>query len=271
MDYFSNRFDYKKEDFKDIVIREGAPQELRTFLLLIMLQHKTLKVCRKIICTATLEAPDPNNWSENDFMKEEVEQLLLRTEWYHIYDAIEMFAQSLDLLHYKDFETKVNSFFIKKGIGWQLKDKILEIRGNESFENILQNVEETLNEVNAPTSRNEIKEAIRDLSRRPNPEITGAIQHSVAALECLCREITNDRKLTLGQLIKSHPEIVPSPLNIVIDKIFGFSSEKGRHLKEGNAPSYEEAELIVHLSAALCSFLCKKNLSSTPIPYLPFS
>lgn len=78
-------------------------------------------------------------------------------------------------------------------------------------------------------------------------------------MECLCREITGEKKSTLGKLIKEHPNIVPSPLNKVISEIFGFSSEQGRHLREGGEPNYEEAELVVHLSASLCSYLCKKN------------
>ena len=112
------------------------------------------------------------------------------------------------------------------------------------------------------TSKTEIKEAIADLSRRPNPEVTGAVQHSLAALECLSREVIGNKKDTLGVLISKHPEIVPPPLDVAISKIFGFGSEQGRHLKEGHEPAYEEAELLVHLSASLCSYLCKKHIKS---------
>ena len=97
------------------------------------------------------------------------------------------------------------------------------------------------------------------MSKRPNPDITGSVQHSVAALECLCREISGDEKATLGKLINDNPDIVPRPLNNVVKEIFGFASEQGRHLKEGCAPNYEEAELIVYLSASLCTYLTKKN------------
>lgn len=101
------------------------------------------------------------------------------------------------------------------------------------------------------TSQSEIKEAITDLSRRPIPEITGSIQHSLAALECVCREVTRDKKATLGTLINDHPNIVPKPLDDAIKKIWG-ASEQGRH------PSYEEAELLVYLSASLCVYLTNK-------------
>ena len=100
------------------------------------------------------------------------------------------------------------------------------------------------------------------MSRRPTPDITGAIQHSLACLECVAREVTGDRNATLGELIKKHPNIVPKPLDSAIEKIWGFTSEQGRHLREGQAPEYLEAELVVELSSAIATYLGKK-LSGT--------
>ena len=77
--------------------------------------------------------------------------------------------------------------------------------------------------------------------------------------------MTGDKKDTLGTLMNKHPEIVPPPLNTAISKIFGFASEQGRHLQEGREPAYEEAELLVHLSASLCSYLCKKHIEVTEV------
>ena len=99
------------------------------------------------------------------------------------------------------------------------------------------------------------------MSKRPTPDITGSVQHSVVALECLCREITGEKSLTLGKLINTHSQIIPKPLDKVVSGLFGFASEQGRHLREGGAPDYEEAELVVHLSASLCTYLTKKNFS----------
>jgi len=103
----------------------------------------------------------------------------------------------------------LNDYFIEKGIGWKLSDWQIEVRGDADFEIALESARETLEKSNILTSANEIKEAIRDLSRRPNPEITGSIQHSVAALECLCRKVTGEQTMTLGKLIKENPQIVP--------------------------------------------------------------
>ena len=80
--------------------------------------------------------------------------------------------------------------------------------------------------------------------------------------QCVCREVTGIKNETLGTIIKNHPNIIPSPLDIAISKIFGFASEQWHHLKEGCEPKYEEAELLVHLSASICSYLCKKHIET---------
>ena len=112
-----------------------------------------------------------------------------------------------------------------------------------------------------PTVKNEIKEALTDLSRRPNPDITGAIQHSLASLECVCRVVSGDPKATLGDLIRRNPDIIPRPLDQAIEKIWGYASEQGRHLKEGKIPAYEEAELIVEITIAISIYLGKRLIA----------
>ena len=122
------------------------------------------------------------------------------------------------------------------------------------------------------TAKSEIKEAIKDLSRRPGPDVTGAIQHLLACLECVCREVTSDKKSTLGELIKKFPGVVPRPLDLAVEKIWGYTSEQGRHLREGQVPSYGEAELVVEVTAAISTYLGKKlsNVNIQTDDVLPF-
>ncbi len=241
-----------------ISIRNEAPVEFRLYLLQLMLQYEKLKKIRSCVCFVTKEAEDPGNWGENDFMKSEVQSILENCPWYRIYDIIEYFY-NISSINKDKFEKDVNEYFIEKGIGWKLVNGIIETRGDEAFEQKISETVQVLGKAKLITSHNEINEALKDMSKRPTPDITGSVQHSVAALECLCREITGDKKATLGKIIKDHPNIIPKPLDKVIGEIFGFASEKGRHLIEGKAPDYEEAELVVHLSASLCTYLAKKN------------
>jgi hypothetical protein len=243
----------------DITIRNDAPQALRDYLFLLMQKYEpSLKKIRKLVCLISMNSEDPNNWGENDFMKEEIQSILNDCHWNLIYDIIENFYSNLPTDKNKLFEKDINAYFINKGIGWKLINGAIITRGDSILENDLKEVGIILEEKGLHTSKMEITEAISDLSRRPKAEITGAIQHSLAALECVCREVTGDKKATLGTIINKNPTIVPSPLDEAIKKIWGFSSQHGRHLQEGNDPEYEEAELLVHLSASLCTYLGKK-------------
>jgi len=106
------------------------------------------------------------------------------------------------------------------------------------------------------TTAIELQEANSDLSRHP-PDLTGAIQHSLAALECVAREHCGDHA-TFGKLLERYPDLFPRPLDKGIEKVWGFASEMGRHLQEGRTPKKEEAELLVGLATTCCMYLARK-------------
>lgn len=241
-----------------IRVKSDAPREFRLYLLQLMLHYVGLKKLRSLVCFVTKDAEDPNNWGENDFMKNEVQSILENCPWNRIYDIIEYLYANIQKR--SEFEKIINEYFIEKGIGWKLVNGLIETRGDEAFEKKIKDVIDVLDKAQLNTSKNEIKEAIKDLSKRPKADVTGSVQHSVAALECVCREISGDKRATLGKIIKDNSGLVPKPLDDVITKVFGFASEQGRHLREGGTPNFEEAELVVHLSASLCTYLVKKNL-----------
>jgi hypothetical protein len=106
------------------------------------------------------------------------------------------------------------------------------------------------------TSAAELREAHTDLKRRP-PDLTGAVQHSLAALECVAREHCGDFA-TLGKLLERYADLFPKPLDKGIEKFWGFASEMGRHLREGRTPNSEEVELLVGLATVCCTYLIRK-------------
>ncbi len=243
----------------EITIRYDAQEDFRRYLFFVMQNYGLgLKRIREIVCLATKQAPDSNNWGENDFMKSEIEEKIVCCFWPYVYDLIEMFYDKLNVSEKKDFANSINEYFLIHGIGWKLCEGSIEYRGEDFFENDLKLAQDALKQRHLDDSKREIVEAIKDMSRKPDPDTTGAIQHSIAALECVCRKISGDEKDTLGDVIKKHPDLVPSPLNEAISKIWGFSSEQGRHLREGRTPKIDEAELLVHLSASICLYMSKK-------------
>lgn len=85
------------------------------------------------------------------------------------------------------FESELNHYFVENGIGWKLTAGRIEVRGDAIFEESIHRAEEHLQTSGFSTATNELREAIGDLSRPPAPDVTGAIQHSMAALEGVAR------------------------------------------------------------------------------------
>jgi hypothetical protein len=255
---FSKRHGHKPTEI-EIKVRNDAPQNLREFIIqLIYDLGYQPSLIRRSICRILRITPDRNNWTEYPNIDTEVNELLSNCEWYYVYDIIEYLWDEIDINRREEYQDELNDYFKVNGIGWKIEYGQIEIRGDNNFETTIINAETILNQANLQTAKTEIVEAIKDLSRRPDPDITGSIQHSLACLECVCREVAGDKKATLGELIKKFPNIVPKPLDTAIEKLWGFTSEQGRHLREGSSPNFEEAELVVIISSALSSYLGKK-------------
>jgi hypothetical protein len=160
--------------------------------------------------------------------------------------------------HAQSWEALINDYFLEAGVGWRLNDGQLEARGPEAFEASVDTARDALESAGLPTARQEIHEALRDLSRRPEPDLTGAVQHAMAALECTAREATADPRGTLGEIVKRHPDVLPRPLDDALSKMWGYASEMARHIREGRTPSRPEAELVVGVAASACTYLSSR-------------
>ncbi len=263
MDSFSKRHGFNQVTEADITIREDAPEDLRGFLIQLAYGHgfKPSKL-REVVCRVLRKQPDKGNWSEYPNIHGEVEELLFACAWYRVYDLIEKIIHDIGQYNYdhhvyNSFINEINDYFIENGIGWKIENGLIEFRGTEAFEVIVKSAQQTEHEAGHVTASRELHQAISDLSRRPHADVTGAIQHSMASLECVAREITGDRKANLGDIMKRHSDIVPKPLDEAISKAWGYASENGRHIREGREPSLKEAELVVGLCASLGSYLTK--------------
>lgn len=260
---FSDRHGYSELGKSEITVRNDAPEKLRGVVPVIAYGiGLSPKPMRRIICQILQERPDPSNWSEYPNIESEVQNLIDNCEWYEVYDIIEeiynVLSSSGRAIESEKFVGEINKFFVKNGIGWQLVDGRVEIRGTEAFEAAVSVAKETLGSSGRPTARAEIHEALTDLSRRPKPDLTGAVQHAMAALECVARDVCGDQKATLGDLLKRNPGLLPAPLDQMVEKAWGYASERGRHLREGREPELEEVELIVGLASIVATYLSKK-------------
>ena len=258
MSTFSDRNQINIEPV-EISIRFEAPTQLRAWLLPLVKRLKfSIKSFREIICQMSYQPSNPSNWGENSFMEDEIQNLLNSCKWNYIYDIIEETYNQLPKNIKEEFASNINKFLISNGYGWKLDKGQILSRGDDAFEQSINSAINCIEQSN-PDAHSEIKKALVDISKRPEPDITGAVQHSMAALECLCREYFNDSKRNLGDIIKIYRDRIPKPLDDAMAKFFGFASQHGRHVEEGNSPSFQDAELTVHICASLIVYF--KNFS----------
>lgn len=262
MEPFSKRYGFASIAEVEISVREDAPDMLRSFVVQLAYDHSFKpSSLRYLACKALKKSPDASNWSEYPNIDNEVNDLLCGCKWYKVYDVIERILNHLSENAYRNtydsFEKELNEYFVENGIGWKVVDGLIEYRGPDSFESIIKSAQATEQVSGHITASKELHQAISDLSRRPSPDPTGAIQHAMASLECVARELTGDQKATLGDIMKRHGAILPTPLDQAIVKAWGYASVNGRHIREGREPSLNEAELIVGLCASVGNYLIK--------------
>ena len=257
MPNFSARNSLRNLSQKPITIRNSAPEEFRLWFVDFVVQ---IGLCidqfRTVVCQRTYSAKDPNNWSPNEYMLEEIRQHILNAEWYYVYDVVESVYINISRDKQEEYSSELNTFFESNGYGWKFNDGLVQYRGDEITENIISEALESTS--SAPTTNNELKEALKSLSRRPDADVTGAVQHSMAALECFSRQKLGESSSTLGDVIKRHRSELTSPLDIALEKLWGFASNNGRHIQEGSTVEYEDAELTLNVCFSLISYLEKK-------------
>jgi len=251
--------------YAPITVRYDAPLWLRNIIIRIAYDSGlNPSALRELLCNLLLETPNSNNWSDFPNIDNEVQGLLANTEWFRVYDFIELIVKSRGGVRNpvsQTFAEKLNDAFIRKGVGWQLKEGRVEIRGEESFEESMKTAIAVTGQTGRSVAEQELHEALLDLSKRPKPDVTGAIQHAIAALECVARDVTGNPNATLGDLVKRNPGLFPPPLDKGVEKIWGYASDQARHVREGKTLEIGNVELVVGITGNLVTYLVKKFAS----------
>lgn len=52
---------------------------------------------------------------------------------------------------------------------------------------------------------------------------------------------------------------LPVPLDQAIEKLWGFTSQQGRHILEGRQPQFKATELVVTTASALSVYLLRRR------------
>lgn len=215
---------------------------------------------RRIVCQVLLVSPDSYNWSEYPNVWDEVNDHIVNCPWFKVYDIGEALHTALANVAPNracEFEDRLNQFFRENGIGWEMQDGQIMFRGSEVFADVTTEAVTALRDTGRQRAANEIREALGDISRRPEPDVTGTIQHVIAALESTARDVVGQPNRTLGQLI-CHLDL-PAPLDTAVEKLWGYASDRARHVREGQTIDIVEAQLLVSVACAVSTFLCQRK------------
>ena len=192
---------------------------------------------------------------------------LFECEWWLVYDMIEKLYSELicdmdlDEEEAFEFEVAINEYMVSNGIGWELSEGEIVTRGPDDFRSVVRDAVDNSENASLPVIANEISMALKSLSQRPEHDLTGAISHSVNALEAIANDIAGTGQKTLGSIVDSLD--LPAPLDQAVCKLYGFASQYGRHVSEGRPASFEEAQLTVHIASALVTYLLSKAENAT--------
>lgn len=197
-------------------------------------------------------------------------RFMLGSAWFQIFDLAEdifaglvFFEEELDLdpespPRAYPMQKLINDLFLQAGVGWKMEAGRFVARSEEATELSLRDALQELETDGRNVAHERIHAAVRALSLRPKPDAPSAITNAIGALEGVVRAIVGDSNSTLGEILKRRRDLIPAPLDIAADKVWGFASEYARHVSEDKVATIEDAEFIVGLSAALIVYLSRK-------------
>lgn len=244
--------------------RNVAPEPFRAVVVALPLTLEGIyaKGTRDALCRGLKKIPDARHKWGADEIKGEVYELVEDAEWYQVYDGAEAIADEILRRHMVDeyvlYEEELNRTLEECSVGWRMVSARFEVRGDEAVQAVQDRSLTQIAESGLTVATSEMKEAIAALSRRPVPNLSGAVVHAFLALESIARHCTGDPKSTLGDILKKHPDMLSEPLKSAAEKLWGYSSNEARHGKEDRNLDPDEVELVVGTAAVLSSFLVRR-------------
>lgn len=190
-------------------------------------------------------------------------------EWYRKLDLVEFVVKLAFLPKFyflnsvvKGFVNDLNSEFARLNYAYRIVDQeIVEITSEEE----IKTVETALSESGVTVSHH-LNEALKLLSKRPEPDSRNSIKESISAVEAFCREKTGEN--TLGKALdklESNGIVIHKMLKDAIEKLYAYTNQKDtgiRHaLMEDDGkyvPSLDEAIFMLVTCSSFINYLGKK-------------
>lgn len=230
---------------------------------------------KELIRKTVLYLPRTYDW-ENGSVEDEIKALITECEWYLVFDVVEViyadlikkspssgitgamlsFSKSMQPGKGAEFRELVNERLMVSGSVWKLSKVggIVKKSDIQTYD-LLSSISEKMEDSN-PTALSEISKALDDLNRKPEPDYSGSVHHSMAALECLVIErFGRGKDAQMSDVIRRINFGKESAFWTAVEKLFVSSHALGRHVKEGKPPSPAQARFIAHTASAMIALI----------------
>jgi AbiJ N-terminal domain 4 len=193
----------------------------------------------------------------------EIRKYFFSCEWNEVYDFIEFVAANAPWtgLH-ASFRLRCNAILKEELSGFRfVGDDITAITAEEEIAEIEQagNWKDRF----APATEH-IRQAVRLLSDRREPDYRNSIKESISAVEAICQIVSDSQKITLADALKkmesrfqSHPA-----MRDAFSKLYGYTSDADgiRHaLLDESSLRFEDAKYMLVTCSAFVNYLVAKS------------
>lgn len=263
-DPFSVRHGFKHKYSNTIY--DDAPESIRVGLRQILAQmgFDTSHKQRQIICQVLRRRPDENNWSDAP-VSAEVDDLIHGLEWYEFYDLCEKIARLAEIkevgyvsgTYESIFANKLNKLFQEESIGYHMMDSYIEKIGSEEFKEATETGLKLLQDPKFRIPSEQYEKALSFRNGFP-PDYPNAVKEAVNAVEGTLQVAANRPGVAAPTILTDLNPRLPSHIERIVKEIYGFGSaaQGARHAGVGGYPSSaEEAEFIIHISAAAIKYI----------------
>ena len=174
-----------------VIVRGEAPDHLRKYVQFLFEHFNVSFSTATRLMAAVFESPVHDFIDRRKHREDAIQHALAICEWEEIYLLIQVIYDHVLGLNnlFRDeegaerYSRMVNEYFRRHGIGYQLVGGNVEHRGDEDFEETFAGADSLTGEAELSRAQSEIRQAREALSRRPEPDLTGAISRATNALE----------------------------------------------------------------------------------------
>lgn len=205
---------------------------------------------------------------------ETIESIILKSDWFIVYDFIEVFIGTLDADEQYEIVNYLNDIFTDEKSAYRIVSISCKEGPRFQVTPIINPTEISSLEKAGTSQYNSVNEhlakALAFYSDRQNPDYPNSIKESISAVESLCCHLTGNRKATLGQALKklkSDGWAMHSSLESALNKLYGYASDEDGIRHGGFDSSKADAEdalfMLVSCSAFINYMIEKKRKLDT--------